>query len=432
MLLTAAAWVQDVAQAVASPAPTASPTATSPIQHIVIVLQENRTLENIFHGFPGASTVSQGLDSSGNLVTLQPVHLMTAYDPSHQYKNWLTEYNDGGMNGFDKETLDYGSGAPANFAYAYAMQSDVQPYWDMATNGVLGDQTFADHRSQSFAGHQFPIAGASGPVSSALPNYFAAENPSGGNGCATPGTGTAVNILTGAEDQKYTSCFTYETIADLLDAKGKSWAYYIPTSDRDGAASGFAAIESIRDGPEWTANVLSPETQFFTDLSNGKLANVTYVVGQFVNSDHAGQTVPSSNGPAWVTMVENAVGQSRFWNSSAIILVYDDWGGWYDEVKPVTFNAFEPGFRIPLVVDSPYARRGTVDHTQHYIGSILHFIESTFGLGSLGTSDTRSDDLSSMFDYSQAPLPYVTITSAAAAASLFHQSTYRPPDLDRD
>jgi phospholipase C len=414
--------------------PTATPTApgTSPIQHVVIVLQENRTLENIFHGYPGANTVNSGLDSNGNVVTLQPVHLMTSYDPSHEYSNWLTEYDNGAMNGFNNETLDYGSNPPTDFAYAYAMQSDVQPYWDMAANGVLGDETFADHRSQSFAGHQFPIAGASGPISAALPNYYAAENPSGGSSCASEGTGTAVNIMTGAEDQTYTSCFTYETIADLLTAKGKTWAYYIPTADRDGIASGFTAISSIRNGAAWTTNVLSPETQFFTDLSNGKLANVTYVVGQFTNSDHAGQTVPSSNGPAWVTMVENAVGQSSFWNTTTVIFTYDDWGGWYDEAEPTTFNAFEPGFRIPFVVDSPYAKRGTVDHTVHYMGSVLHYIESTFGLGSLNTSDSRSDDLSSMFNYSQSPLPYTTITSAAKPATLFRQNTYRPPALDRD
>ncbi len=376
--------------------------------------------------------MSQGLDSNGNPVTLKPVHLMTAWDPSHQYSNWLTEYDGGKMDGFNHETLDYGSGAPTDFAYSYSMQSDVQPYWDMATNGVLGDETFADHRSQSFAGHQFPIAGASGPISAALPDYYAAENPSGGDGCSSPGTGTAVNIVTGAEDQQYTSCFTYETIADLLNAKGKTWTYYIPSSDRDGAASSFAPIKSVRNGAQWATNVVSPETQLFTDITNGKLANVTYVVGQFVNSDHAGQTVPSSNGPAWVKMVENAVGESKFWNSTAIVLTYDDWGGWYDEVKPATFNAFEAGFRIPLVIDSPYARRGTVDHTVHYMGSVLHFIESTFGLGNLGTSDTRSDDLSSMFNYTQAPLPYVPITSGAAASSLFRQPTARDPGLDRD
>jgi phospholipase C len=312
------------------------------------------------------------------------------------------------------------------------MQSDVQPYWDMAANGVLGDETFADHRSQSFAGHQFPIAGASGPITSALPNYYASENPSDNASCNSPGSGTAINIMTGAEDMTYTPCFTYKTIADLLTAKSKTWAYYCAQADRDGIADGFAAIQAVREGSTFSTNVISPETQFITDVGNGKLANVTYVISSFVNSDHAGQTVPSSNGPTWVTMVENAVGQSQFWNTTTIILMYDDWGGWFDETEPTTFNAFEPGFRIPFVVDSPYAKRGTVDHTTHYVGSVLHYIESTFGLGSLNTSDARSDDLSSMFNYAQSPLPYTTITSAAKPATLFRQNTFRPPGLDRD
>ncbi|MBV8198661.1 MAG: hypothetical protein JO263_11025, partial [Candidatus Eremiobacteraeota bacterium] len=149
------------------PSPTPTPTSTpsgSPIQHVVIVLQENRTFENLFHAYPGAHTVNFGYDHNGNQVTLKSTRLMVPYDPSHDYSAWLTEYNNGGMNGFDLETLDYGSGAPKDFAYQYAVQSDVQPYWDMAAEGSLADEFFADHRSQSFAGHQFPIAGASGPI----------------------------------------------------------------------------------------------------------------------------------------------------------------------------------------------------------------------------------------------------------------------------
>ncbi|MDP9024606.1 MAG: hypothetical protein M3N13_04410, partial [Candidatus Eremiobacteraeota bacterium] len=276
----------------------------SPIRHIVIVIQENRTFENVFHGYPGAHTVTQGSDSNGKPVTLQPIHLMTPYDPAHRYHDWLTEYNRGGMNGFNNEILDYGKHAPPDFAYAYAMRSDVRPYWEMAANGTLSDATFADHRSPSFAGHQFPIAGASGPISNDLPLYYAAENPRSGTDCSAPGPGSAINIETGAEDRTYMSCFTYATIADLLNAKSRTWAYYVPRSDRNSGVNGFAAIKSVRFGPQWKTNIISPETQLFTDIGNGKLANVTYVVGQFVNSDHAGQNVPSSNGPAWVKRVE--------------------------------------------------------------------------------------------------------------------------------
>jgi phospholipase C len=408
-------YVDDVTLAAGTPTPSPKPSPTavagSPIEHVIIVLQENRTFDNIFHGYPGANYATSGLNTSGAKVPLQAVPLMTAWDPSHEYQDWVTEYNGGGMNGFNDESLDYGSGAPANFAYSYARQSDVQPYWDLAKEGVLGDDTFADHRSQSFAGHLFPIAGASGPIDAADPDYYAANNPSGGETCADPGTGQAIDIITGALDKQYTSCFDFKTIADLMDAKGLSWKFYVDSADRDNYVSSFAVIKHIFDSPEYTSNVVSPETTIIADAQNGTLPAVSYVIGTFANSDHAGQTVPSSNGPTWVSSVFNAIGRSKYWKSSVIILTYDDWGGWYDHVKPRTFNAFEAGFRIPLVIDSAYARRGYVSHKEHYIGSMLHFIESNWNLGSLHRSDARSDAFDDCFDYHQRPLRYIPVSA---------------------
>jgi phospholipase C len=403
--------------AVASSAPSAAAIA-SPIQHVIIVLQENRTFDNLFHGYPGADYATSGQTSTGSTVALQPVRLMTPWDPAHNYPNWVTEYNNGAMNGFDRNTIDYGSGEPPNFSYAYAIQSDVQPYWDLAKQGVLGDAMFADHRSQSFAGHLFPIAGASGPIDAADPDYYAAGNPVYSASCASPGRGTAINIQTGAQDKQYESCFDFKTIADLLDAKGVPWRFYIPSSDRTHYVSSFANIRHIYASGEFASDVVSPETTIIGDVQNGNLAAVSYVVGTFANSDHPGQNVPSSNGPTWVTSVFNAVGASPYWTSTAILLVYDDWGGWYDHVKPVTFNAFEAGFRIPLVIVSPYARRGYVSHQVHYMGSILHFIESNWNLGSLNTADARSDALDDCFDYTQAPLRYVPVTAGNPLAVL--------------
>lgn len=419
----------------ASPSPT--PTSSgSPIQHVVIVLQENRSFENIFHGYPGAHTVDYGYNHLGQEVPLTATHLMVPYDPTHTYSAWVTEFNNGGMNGFDLETLDYGSGAPNDFAYQYAYQSDVQPYWDMAAEGSLADEFFVDHRSESFAGHQFPIAGASGPITPSLPDYYAAEDPSGGEVCDSQGTGPAINLQTGNEDKTYTTCFDYETIADLLTAANKTWRFYIDASSKDSSyVSSFAVIKHIRDNPEQWKNVVSPATAVYTDAKNGTLANVSWVIGSFANSDHAGQDVPSKNGPSWVTSVMNAVGESKSWDSTAIVLTYDDWGGWFDEQAPfTTFNAFEPGFRIPFVVVSPYSNRGYISHVTHYMGSLLHYIESNFGLGSLGTSDSHSDDLSDMFDYQQEPLQYVPIGSPLGRRFFLHQKNADkvPHGLDRD
>jgi phospholipase C len=402
---------------VPSPSPSPIPGKT-PIKHIVIVLQENRTFDNIFHGFPGADYAKFGYNHYGQKVRLPELPLMTPWDPSHDYENWVVEYNDGAMNGFDLETLDFGAHAPKDFAYGYARRSDVQPYWDLAHEGVLGDDTFADHRSQSYAGHLYPIAGASGPIDAADPHWYAADNPSGGSSCSDEGTGEAIDILTGATNRSYTSCFDFKTIGDLLTARGVSWRYYVDSNDKEGTVSGYSSIAHVFDGKQW-ANVVSPETTIFSDIEKGSLPAVSWVIGTYADSDHPGQRVPSSNGPTWVASVFNAIGKSRYWKDSAVILTYDDWGGWYDHVKPVTFDYFEPGFRIPLVIVSPYAKRGYISHRAHYIGSILHFIEHVYGLGSLHTSDARSDHFDDCFDFAQAPLRYVPVRLPGSFESLF-------------
>ncbi|HTA38076.1 MAG TPA: alkaline phosphatase family protein [Candidatus Acidoferrales bacterium] len=408
-------WIDDVALSAGtptpSPLPSATPVAGSPIQHVIIILQENRTFDNVFHGYPGANSATSGPTSTGGRVKMQQVPFMTTWDPSHNYSDWLNEYNNGGMNGFDREGLDYGSGAPKDFAYSYARRSDVQPYWDLAKEGVLGDDTFADHRSQSFAGHLYPIAGASGPIDAADPDYYAANNPHGGESCADPGTGQAVDIITGALDKEYTSCFDFKTIADLMDARKVSWKFYVDSSDRENYVSSFSVIKHVYNSQDFINNVVSPETAIFEDVQNGTLPAVSYVIGTFANSDHAGQNVPSSNGPRWVTSVFNAIGKSKYWKNSVVILAYDDWGGWYDHVKPKTFNAFEAGFRIPLVIDSAYAKRGYISHKPHYIGSLLHFIEANWNLGSLNRSDARSDAFDDCFNYKQNPLKYIPVNA---------------------
>jgi phospholipase C len=404
-----------------SPQPSPSPLpipGRTPIKHIIIVLQENRTFDNLFHGYPGADYAKVGYNHKGNAVQLFELPLMTPWDPSHDYENWVVEYNGGKMNGFDLETLDYGSGAPKDFAYGYARRQDVKTYWDLAREGVLGDATFADHRSQSYAGHLYPIAGASGPIDAADPDWYAADNPEYGSSCAVEGFGEAIDILTGATNKSYRSCFDFETIGDLLTKRGVSWRYYVDSADKEGVVSGYASILHVFNGSQW-ANVVSPETTILSDVQNGSLPAVSWVIGTYADSDHPGQDVPSSNGPKWVSSVFNAVGKSKYWKDSAIILAYDDWGGWYDHVEPTTFDYFEPGFRIPLVIVSPYSRRGSISHRIHYIGSILHFIEHTYGLRSLGTSDARSDRFADCFDFTQKPLPYIPVKVPGSFESLF-------------
>ena len=129
--------------------------------------------------------------------------------------------------------------------------------------------------------------------------------------------------------------------------------------------------------------------------------------------------------------VVNAIGNSQYWSNTAIFITWDDWGGWYDHVAPPIKNSYEYGFRVPLIVVSPYAKPGYISKVTHDFGSILKYIEENFGVGSLGFADADADDLSDCFDYSQAPLAFHTI-SAPLDANHFLQDKTPPTDPDDD
>ena len=146
-----------------------------------------------------------------------------------------------------------------------------------------------------------------------------------------------------------------------------------------------------------------------TDIANGNLANVVWVTPTAKASDHAGIT--NGTGPSWVASVVNAIGQSQYWDNTVIFVTWDDWGGFYDHVPPVQYNSYELGFRVPLIAISPYAKKGYVSHVQHEFGSILKFTEQVFGLGSLGATDVRADNLADCFNFSRKPRAFRRIQS---------------------
>jgi phospholipase C len=158
---------------------------------------------------------------------------------------------------------------------------------------------------------------------------------------------------------------------------------------------------------------------------------VTWVIPNGKSSDHAGGN--DNAGPSWVASVVNAIGNSPYWEDTAIFITWDDWGGWYDHVAPPINpkNAYEYGFRVPLIVVSPYAKAASISHVTHHFGSILKYIEENFGLSSLGYADADADDLSDCFDYTQAPLTFHTIVAPLDANHfLLDQSPPTDPDDD--
>ena len=187
-----------------------------------------------------------------------------------------------------------------------------------------------------------------------------------------------------------------------------------------------------RNGPDWAGNVISPETNFITDVEGGTLANVTWVYPTSSNSDYSGS---AGRRPVWVTAVVNAVGNSQFWDSSAIFVTWDDWGGFYDPVPPPLLDYDGLGIRMPLIIISPYAlglknKKHVVTHTQYEFGSLLKFAEQTFGLSSLAASDARANVFGTdVLNFSQSPRPLSNFSAPLSRQHILSQPhSILPPD----
>jgi phospholipase C len=396
-----------------------APGSTGTIQHVVIIIQENRSFDNIFAGFPGADAPLMGLRHTGKLVALHKATLQQYpnVDLKHNYKYSQVEYDAGKMDGFDEDI--FMNGQPAKtYPYAYLSRKQVAPYWAMASQYTLADRMFPTVWGPSFTAHLDLIAGTT--IVSRAPDKIVSEidypyNQNNPNWtCAAqppPPSYTLVNargVITETGDGP-APCFTqFHTMADTLDAAHVSWRYYAPALSTGSGQlwSSFAAISSVYNGPDW-ANVISPETTVLNDISKGNLPSVAWVVPNVNNSDHGGNG--SDTGPSWVAAIVNGIGQSSYWNSTAIVVLWDDWGGWYDDAAPPRLDFMGLGFRVGCIIISPYAKAGTVSHTQYEFGSILKFVEQTFGAASLGYTDARANSIVDSFDFSQPPIVFQKI-----------------------
>jgi len=436
------------------------------IQHVVIIVQENRTPDNLFQDpvliSRGADIAQSGLNSSGETIPLTQIDLANTgngansqnYDLDHSHKAFEELYDGGKMDGENLvEVLDCGTKPncpPSNPQYKYVNPADVQPYFSMAEQYTFADRMFQTNQGPSFPAHQFLLSGTSAPT--ATSPLFASEtpNPYMVTGCISIPTGLVSMI--GSDGKELTTqypCFEHPTLTDLMDAKGVSWRYYSPMQGYIWTAPN--AIQHMCGpnapppnatacvGPDWTGSnpkVSISQTQVLTDIANGNLAQVVWVIPTGQESDH-----PDTNdgtGPSWVSSVVNAIGDSKYWPNTAIFITWDDWGGWYDHVRPpkVLVNCSDwgcgyiYGFRVPMIVMSPYAKTRYISHQDHDFGSILRFVEETFDLGSLGYADSSAlDDFSDSFDFNQQPTPFQTVSAPLPAEHFINDK--RPP-LDPD
>jgi phospholipase C len=387
---------------------------SGPIEHIVVIVQENRTVDNLFNGFPGANTVRSAKSKQGKTITLVPISLTAPYDLSHKHSAWVSDYDRGKMDGFNtegEECFVKGSCPQRHVAsYGFVPESEVEPYWQMAKQFTFADDMFQTNQGPSFPAHQYIISGTS-TISNhsrwkASENAVAHGSKHKQGGCSSLPNATVETIdPKGNEGHDVYPCFDRDSIMNRMNARKISWQYY-QWYGGSGTWNAVDAIERIVKGPSY-ANVIWPSKRVLRTIASNELPDVTFVTPTAAESDHAGKN--KGTGPSWVAAIVNAIGASSYWKNTAIIVTWDDWGGWYDHVPPRIYNSYELGFRVPMIVISPYAKRGYVSHVRYEFGSILKFIEETFGLKSLGTTDARANDLSDCFDFSGPPRPFERI-----------------------
>jgi len=396
--------------------------------HIVIIVQENRTPDNLFGSNPrfepGVDIARFGQTSTGETVPLLPAPLASCWGPRHSHKAFEQAYNGSGMNGFDLEgifqtatcILPHG---PPEYKYVDNSTRTVQPYFDIAQSYGWANRMFQTNEGPSFPAHQFIIGGTSAPTPDSA--YFASELPSIVGGCIAP-SNSVVTLISplGKEDSSTYPCLEHGTLTDLLNHARLTWKYYSPTTSWNAplAIRHICQPDVVKGvlkctGSHYISDDIHKPPQVLTDIGNCQLANVVWVIPSEPYSDHAGGN--NGTGPAWVASIVDAIGMQptcpngeTYWDDTAILITWDDWGGWYDHVPPPKVitdgtswgSGYVYGFRVPLLVVSAFTGTGEVSDRVHDFGSLLRFVEVNFHLRLIGNgtyADAYADDLMEFF-----------------------------------
>ncbi len=379
----------------------------TPIKHVVVIVKENHTFDNYFGAFPGAEGASS-FELNGMTIPVPVAPDSTPRDMCHAHTCALTDWDNGKMDGWGNT-----AGSTMNndyLAWAQYNEAGVPNYWAYAKAFTLGDHFFANVLGPSFPGHTFFLAAQAGwatdnPPTSVLFPYWGCDQSSGNTvPILQDGTCTAASVA---------PCFKIPSIPDVLP-EGITWKFYgsdfyvLPE-----VWSMFDAISGIRNGSGWS-NVVN-YSQLTTDINNHAMPNVVWLVNQDLADEHP--TVGGvCNGENWTVGFINQIMASEYWQDTAIFFTMDDFGGWYDHVPPPRqygCNSATPyglGFRLPLIVISPFAKPGFIFKETAEQASIPRFIEKVFGAPALSTldpaaQDGQANDLMDAFDWNQTPNP---------------------------
>ena len=353
--------------------------ASTFITHAVFIMMENHTFDNFFGQYPGA-----------NGMKLAPATNPPKSDLDHSSPAFNAAMDGGNMDEFPSR------------GYVQYSQSDIPTYWTYAQQFGLGDNFYSSVASNSAPNHLAMTAAQTGGL----------NGSSLMNGCLSP-QNTEEESKSAATGNEYFSypCYSIPTVADELTAAGKSWRYY--------SAVGIWDSPRMVQSTSNSSNIVSNPNRVVSDINAKKLADVTWVTPQGnVANDHPPSAL--QGGQNYVSSIVNAIMQSSYWSSTAIFVTWDDWGGWYDHVKPPVVDGVGLGSRAPLLVISPYAKQGYISHQQGEFSSFAKFAEAVFNLPSLNKRDAlaQTSDLMDYFDFTQAPRSPVIVNPINFSAAL--------------
>jgi len=380
--------------------------AANRIQHIVFIVKENRTFDNLFGTFPGVDGATSGTISTGDVIALGRTPDRTPRDISHSFQSAVTAIDGGAMDQFD---LIPGGNVNGDYlAYTQHIEEDIPNYFAYARHFVLADAFFSSLTGPSFPNHLYTVGAQSG---GAINNP--ARSP-GVWGCDSPADSTVPVMNDDGSTHPEYPCFDFPTLADRLEAQSISWKYYAPGQGESGYIwSALDAIAHIRFSSLWNQHVV-PTDQFVVDALNGDLPAMSWVVVGSGKSEHPPASV--CMGENWTVEQLNAVMRGPEWNSTVVFLTWDDFGGFYDHVAPPAVDNFGFGPRVPLLVVSPWAKPGYVTHTILEFSSLLKFVEQRFDLAPLTARDAQSSDLLDSFDFAQDPVPPMSVQTRQCPA----------------
>jgi len=393
------------------------PMGLTNINHIVFIVKENHTFDNMFGAFSAEYGTTTCTTATGQVVPVERAADRYPRDIEHKWNESQFAVDGGKMDRFD--LIDLGgpkSGSQQGdlLTCNQLTAADIPNYYAYAHNFALGAAMFSSAEGPSLPNHLYTIAAQSaGFVDTRFDQWDPAINSLG---CDSPDDSevqTTVRQEEGGMINANFPCITgIRTMADTLDAAGVSWKYYAPADTDSGYRwSTFDAISSVRNGPDWNKVVLTD--QFITDVEKNQLPSVSWVVTPEWQSEHppASSCDGENETVAEINALMSYPAGNPVWSSTAVFIVWDDFGGMYDHVPPPQVDGFGFGPRVPMLIISPFAKPGYVSATRYEFSSVLKFIEERFGLPPLAVRDAVANDTTDSFNFNQAPLPPLILTA---------------------